>query len=51
MNLKRQLFLDLRIGYGIYSVVILPSFQALFAIDSVASQSNFVELAFFSDEF
>lgn len=51
MDLKRQLFLDLRYGQGSYSVVIPPSFHALFAIDSVSTQSNFVELVFFSHEF
>ena len=51
MDLKRQLFLDLRHGNGSYSVVIPPSFQAVFAIDSVSTQSNFVELALFSHEF
>ena len=51
MNLKRQLFLDLRCGYGSYSVEILPSSQALFAIKSVSTQPNFVELLLFPHEF
>ena len=51
MNLKRQMFLDLRLGYGSYSVEILPSLQAVIAIDSVSTQSNFVELALFPYEF
>ena len=51
MNLKRQLFLDLRHGHGSYSVEIPPSFQAVFAIDSVSTQLNFVESVLFSNEF
>ena len=49
MNLKRQLFLDLRRGYGSYSVIFL-SYPAVFA-KSVSIQPNFVESLLFSHEF